>query len=129
MAKTKKRILDDVDTEEQEVIVPHIIQVLDEQTSIDALDKKSKEQLPKGYTKRLPAGKVRQVVVNKAEIGKKDGEVYEVYGEDGRFNTDKVVIEGACELVHNVWKGCRGEEIGSVYIETDASILIGKTKK
>jgi hypothetical protein len=103
---------------------------LDDRTSIDDLKSKKtkKEELPKGFKRRLPAGVRRMVKVNRHQLdGNKDNKPVMIY-EDGKLvaQTDKMRIEGESDMVcPKIGGGGCGPGRGA-HVETDAAILIGK---
>lgn len=108
-------------------------QPADDQTAIDEVEKRKrkgkKEKLPKGYEERLPAGRIRIIKVNRDEVGKWDGLPIKIEEPDGTLvETDRVEIEGKSSLVHQQAVPSCGVK-GSVSIETDGSVLIGKSRR
>lgn len=128
MSKTK--VHPKTESETPIVIAPQN-EKADDQTVLDEIKKKKgkKEQLPKGYKARLQGGTTRQIKIIKDEIGKKDGKVYEIHEKDETIiKTDALKIEGESELIHDQGDLHCGRS-GSVVIQTNAPILIGKSKR
>lgn len=106
---------------------------VDDRTPIDDLEarrgRKAKEELPEGFTRRLPAGPKRQVRIVRAQLGKKNGKVFRVTEPDGsERDYDKVEIEGPSRLTHEVeQQGC--STVGRAAVETEASVLVGRGRK
>lgn len=111
--------------------IPAGTQKLDDRTLIDDVrdKKRKKEQIPKGFTRRLPAGVKRTLKVNRDDLyeDKKNAKPFLVY-ENGKqvAKADKIRIEGDSDMVtKDIGGGGCGPSV-SAHIETESSILIGK---
>ena len=108
------------------------VQVLDDQTPIDDLEKskrgkaKKDQQNLQGFDKRLTSGVEREIRINRGRLGDKNPIVIMQNGKTVA-TADEIKVEGESELIHQLHNdGC--STVGSVCVRTSSSILTKKKK-